>query len=49
VAKVASDMLWGVLVAETALGVCMPINCRLVVESVRCIRSLCDYVVADGI
>lgn len=47
VAKVASDMLWGVLVAETALGACIPIDCRFAVENVHCIRSLCDYVIFD--
>lgn len=47
VAKVASEMLWGALVVEAALGASIPISGRFTVESVRCIHSLCDYIIAD--
>ncbi|MCB1777164.1 MAG: hypothetical protein KDI50_06990 [Candidatus Competibacteraceae bacterium] len=47
VAKVTSDMLWAALLADTALGACMPINCQFAAESVRYARSLYDYVVLD--
>jgi hypothetical protein len=49
VAKVASEMLWGALVTETALGANLPISSQFVVESVRCIHSLCDYIIADDL
>lgn len=49
VAKVASERLWGALVTETALGADLPISSQFVVESVRCIQSLCDYIIADDL
>lgn len=47
VAKVASEMLWGALVTETALGASLPISGRFTVESVRRLHSLDGYILAE--